>query len=102
MLSLPNGTACTAEMDQLFEKFKRACSEQACWICAKKMHERCMERKVREGGLKTTGLDDKHRDDSSAEDGDTDDDDDNKGGLQVQKSRRRQSRRRRGEGVCAM
>ena len=78
VLSLPNGTACTAEMDQLFEKFKPACSKQARRICAKKMHERHMARKVREGGLKTTGLDDKDSDDSSA-DGDIDDDDDEGG-----------------------
>ncbi len=29
LLSLPNGTSCTAEKDQLFEKFKPACSKSA-------------------------------------------------------------------------
>ena len=81
------------------EKGKRGNGEQARRICAKKMHERHMARKVREGGLKTTGLDDKDRDNSSA-DGDIDDDD-NEGGVQVRKSQRRRSRRRRGKGVCA-
>jgi hypothetical protein len=84
VLSLPNGTACTAEMDQLFEKFKPACSKQARRICAKKMHERHMARKVREGGLNTTGLDDNDGDDSSA-DGDTDNDDDEGGGSRQEK-----------------
>ena len=50
VLSLPNGTACTAEMDQLFEKFKPACSKSALRICAKKMHAIMTARKA---GLKT-------------------------------------------------
>ena len=45
LLSLPNGTACTAEMDQLFEKFKPACSKAALRIAAKKMHARFEARK---------------------------------------------------------
>ena len=96
VLSLPNGTACTAEMDQLFEKFKPACSKQARRICAKKMHERHMARKVREGGLKTTGLDDKDSDDSSA-DGDIDDDDDEGGGAGKKKSKKTKPKTKKGQ-----
>jgi hypothetical protein len=37
LLSLKNGTSCTAEMHQLFEKFKPACSKSALRVAAKKM-----------------------------------------------------------------
>jgi hypothetical protein len=47
MLLLPNGMACTAEMDQLFEKFKPACSKNALHIAAKKMQVRFEVRKVK-------------------------------------------------------
>ncbi len=70
MLSLLNGTACTAEMDQLFEKFKPVCSKSALWITVTKMHARYEARKA--AGLKTTGLDNK---DNSSANGDIDDDD---------------------------
>jgi hypothetical protein len=36
-LSLPNGTSCTAEMDQLFEGFKPACSKSALRVASKKI-----------------------------------------------------------------
>ena len=45
LLSLPNGTSCTAEMDQLFKKFKPACSKNALCITAKKMQVRFEVRK---------------------------------------------------------
>ncbi len=75
VLSLPNGTACTAEMDQVFEKFKPACSKSALWICVKKMHAKMTARKV---GLKTSGMND---DDVSSEDGDIEDDDRDAGSV---------------------
>ena len=37
ILTLPNGTLCTAEMDQLFEKFKPACTKSALRIALNKM-----------------------------------------------------------------
>jgi hypothetical protein len=45
LLSLPNGTSCTAEMDQLFEKFKPACSKSALRVASKKMQKRMLARK---------------------------------------------------------
>jgi len=44
LLSLPNGTSCTAEMDQLFEKFKPACSKGALHVASKKMQKRMKAR----------------------------------------------------------
>ncbi len=40
LLSLPNATACTAEMDQLFEMFKPACGKSALRVASKKMQKR--------------------------------------------------------------
>ena len=40
ILSLPNGTSCTAEMDQLFEKFKPACKKSALRIATMMMKSR--------------------------------------------------------------
>jgi hypothetical protein len=40
LLSLPNATACTAEMDQLFERFKPACGKSALRVASKKMQKR--------------------------------------------------------------
>jgi hypothetical protein len=40
LLSLPNATACTAEMDQLFEMFKPACGKSALHVASKKMQKR--------------------------------------------------------------
>ncbi len=37
LLSLPNATSCTAEMDQLFIKFKPACSKSALRVASKKI-----------------------------------------------------------------
>ena len=51
LLSLPNATSCTAEMDQLFEKFKPACSKSALRLAARKMQSR-MEVRVAEKGDK--------------------------------------------------
>ncbi len=46
-MSLPNaGTSCTAEMDQLFEKFKPACSKSARRVASKKMKLRMEVRMV--------------------------------------------------------
>ncbi len=40
LLSLPNGTLCTAEMDQLFEKIKPACSKSTLRISTTMMKSR--------------------------------------------------------------
>jgi len=40
LLSLPNATACTAEMDQLFERFNPACGKSALRVASKKMQKR--------------------------------------------------------------
>jgi hypothetical protein len=40
LLSRPNETACTAEMDQLFERFKPACGKSALRVALKKMQKR--------------------------------------------------------------
>ena len=40
LLWLPNGTSCTAEMDQLFGKLKPACSKSALCVASKKMQLR--------------------------------------------------------------
>jgi hypothetical protein len=40
LLSLPNATASTAEMDNFFEKFKPACAKRALCLAAKKMQMR--------------------------------------------------------------
>ena len=47
ILLLPNATSCMTEMDQLFEKFKPACSMSELWLAAKKMQLR-MEVRVAE------------------------------------------------------
>ncbi len=73
ILSLPNGTACMAEMDQLFEKFKPACGKSALWIAAKKIHARYNARQ----NFTTTGMVD---DDNSSADRDLSDDDEDAGG----------------------
>ena len=44
---LPNATSCTAEMDQLFDKFKATCNKSALCLVAKKMQLR-MEVRVAE------------------------------------------------------
>jgi hypothetical protein len=44
LLSLPNGISCMAEMDQLFEKFKPACSKSALRVASKKMQKRMKAR----------------------------------------------------------
>jgi len=40
LLSLQIATACTAEMDQLFNRFKPACGKSALRVASKKMHKR--------------------------------------------------------------
>ena len=45
LLSLPNGTSCMAEMNQLFEKFKPACSKSVLRVASKKMQKRMSARK---------------------------------------------------------
>jgi hypothetical protein len=44
LLLLPNGTACMVEMDQLFKKFKLACSKSALCVASRKMQQRMMVR----------------------------------------------------------
>ena len=45
VLSLPNGTACTAEMDQLFTSFKQRCDSSTLRVAGKKMAARLAARK---------------------------------------------------------
>jgi hypothetical protein len=52
LLSLPNGTSCTAEMDQQFKKFKPACSKSALRVASKKMQKRMLARKKSTGEIK--------------------------------------------------
>ena len=44
LLSLSNGKSCMAEMDQLFKKFKPACSKSALRVASKKMQKRMKAR----------------------------------------------------------
>jgi hypothetical protein len=44
LLLLPKVTACTAKMDQLFKKFKLACSKSALCVALCKMQQRMMVR----------------------------------------------------------
>jgi hypothetical protein len=66
LLLLPNGISCTAEMDQLLEKFKPACSKSALLIAAKKIHARYLVRK----NYKTRGMEDESLDDDDGEEED--------------------------------
>ncbi len=43
-LLLPNATACTAKIDQLFEKLRLACSKSAFCVASRKMQQRMMVR----------------------------------------------------------
>ena len=45
LLSLPNGTECTAELDQCYSEFKPACNKNTRRIVAKKMYLRVQARK---------------------------------------------------------
>ena len=65
LLSLPNGTACTAEMDQLFTSFKQRCDTSTLRVAGKKIAARLAARK------KETAAKQNNNDDS----GDDDDDD---------------------------
>jgi hypothetical protein len=51
LLLLSNGTSCTAEMDQQFEKFKPACSKSALCVASKKMQKRMLARKKSTGEI---------------------------------------------------
>ena len=66
LLSLPNGTSCTAEMDQLFEKFKPACSKSAIRVAGKMMKMRAdvqlAERQAQQGGAEDDSNDDESDD----------------------------------------
>jgi hypothetical protein len=75
-LSLPNGTSCTAEMDQLFEKFKPACSKSALRVASKKMKLR-MEVRMAEKNTRTNVVD--LNEDESDEYKESDDSDDDNG-----------------------
>jgi hypothetical protein len=55
-LPLPSGTSCTAEMDQLFEKFKPACLKSALRVASKKMKLR-MEVRMAEKNAHTNVVD---------------------------------------------
>ena len=67
LLSLPNGTAATAEMDQLYSKFKPRCSESTIRVGGLKMAKRAAARKKREAA--------KRRKEDSGEADDVDNDD---------------------------
>ena len=56
LLSLPNATACTAEMDQLFERFKPACGKSALRVASKKMQMR-MSARARNDVIEVDGSD---------------------------------------------
>jgi hypothetical protein len=56
LLSLPNATACTAEMDQLFERFKPACGKSALRVASKKMQMR-MSVRARNDVIEVDGSD---------------------------------------------
>jgi len=78
LLSLPNATSCTAEMDQLFEKFKPACSKSALRVASKKMQRRMQVRMAdvaaKKGGTEVDG----HSIDDESDDSTCDDEDDGK------------------------
>jgi hypothetical protein len=76
LLSLPNGTAATAEMDQLYSKFKPRCSESTIRVGGVKMAKRAAARKKREAA-KRRKEDSGVADDIDDEDNEDDDDDDN-------------------------
>ena len=48
ILSLPNGTSCTAEMDQLYSDFKPRCTASTIPVAGRKMDARIAARKKRE------------------------------------------------------
>jgi hypothetical protein len=76
LLSLPNGTVATAEMDQLYSKFKPRCSESTIRVGEVKMAKRAAARKKREAA-KRRKEDSGVADDVDDEDNEDDDDDDN-------------------------
>ncbi len=45
LLSLPNGTAATAEMDQLYSKFKPRCNDSTILVAGVKMAKRLAAKK---------------------------------------------------------
>ena len=55
LLSLPNGTACTAEMDQLFTSFKQRCDTSTLRVAGKKMAARTAARKLERENRQKTG-----------------------------------------------
>ena len=63
LLSLPNGTACTAEMDQLFEKFKPRCHKSIQRVAGMKMAARVLARRK---GLTSEKNDDEIVDDDDS------------------------------------
>ncbi len=75
-MSLPNGTSSTRELDQLFEKFKPACSKSALQVASKKMKLR-MEVRLAEKNARTNVVD--LNKDKSDEYNESDDSDDNAG-----------------------
>jgi hypothetical protein len=77
-LSLPNSTSCTAEMDQLFEKFKPACSKSALRVASKKMKLR-LEVQMAEKNAQTNVVD--LIGDEPDEYSESDDSDDNDGKI---------------------
>ena len=52
LLPLPNATSCTAEMDQLFEKFKPACLKSALRVTSKNMQLRMQVRMEKKAAAK--------------------------------------------------
>jgi hypothetical protein len=79
VLSLPNGTAATAEMDQLYSKFKPRCSESTIRVAGIKMAKRVVARKKQEETRKrnenrSAAIDDSLDQESEAESSDDDND----------------------------
>ena len=91
LLSLPNGTAATAEMDQLYSKFKPRCSESTIRVAGVKMAARVAARKKGEEARKAANqalIDvdtpiDVDDEDSAEESSESDDD-----GIQAGKQKR--------------
>ena len=81
VLSLPNGTAASTEMDQLYSTFKPRCSESTIRVAGIKMAKRVVARKKREETRKrkenmSAAIKDSLNQESEAESSDDDDDED--------------------------
>jgi hypothetical protein len=83
LLSLPNATASTAEMDKFFEKFKPACGKSALRLAAKKMQMRMEVRMEVQNNNADAVIDVDASDASSSEDEDEPNERKKKGGQSI-------------------